>query len=232
MSELNSKIYNFNYKSDDDYYNDLYNKRYGLVYGSHIFDSEFEFTDADNTIEIIFSPTPLVGYAGEEKVYPTIFKQTGSGVSAQEEQMDSNIRILQTKKITGVESWDIKDGATVKASVTDYGYAGHYDDPDAPTNDLNFGALKEVFFTLVTGALSATQFNVYWSAYMAEITDKDSKLLEGEFYLTPADIFNLDFSKYVSIDTVLFRLNKIEDYNMNAPGNAKCSLLKVNYTQY
>jgi hypothetical protein len=65
---------------------------------------------------------------------------------------------------------------------------------------------------LVSGALNRGQFNVYWSGYMAEITDKDSKLLTGKFYLTPKDIFDLDFSRFVYVDGVLFRINKIVDY--------------------
>ncbi|OOQ57149.1 hypothetical protein [Mucilaginibacter pedocola] len=236
MSELNAKLYKFQYKSDSDYYNDLYNKRYGQSYGSYIFNSQYEFADQTKSFELIFAPTPLVGYNGEDKVYSTILKQTGTkqaeASSIEEEQIDSVVRILQAKKITDVASWAIKDGATTLTSPTDYGYAGHLDDPDAPTNDLNFGALEELFFVLASGTLSNTQFNLYWSSYMAEITDKDGKLLTASFYLTPADIYNLDLSKYINIDGVLFRLNKISDYNLSTPGECQVELLKVNYTLY
>lgn len=228
LSEINTKIYNFKYQEDGDYYNDLYKKRYNLTYGSYIFDTAFEFIDNTTDVEIIFASTPLVGYAGEEKVYPTIFKLT----DGTEETIDSVIRIMQTKKVTGVTSWDLKDGVTVLSSLTDYGYAGHFNDPDNVTDDLNFGAPQEVFFILVSADLSATQFNIYWSAYMAEITDKDSKLLMGKFYLTPKDILQLDFSKYVNVDGNLFRLNKIQDYNLTKPDLAKCELLKVINTIY
>lgn len=228
MSELNAKIYNFTYAKDSDYYNDLYAKRYNQTYGSYIFDTQYDFATQTTNIEIGFAGTPLVGYSGEEKVYPTIFKLSDTA----EENVDSVIRILQTKKITGVASWDILDGVTVLDSVTDYGYAGHYDDPDNVTNDLNFGPLQELFFVLVSGDLSVTQFNVYWSPYMAEITDKDSKLLTGKFYLTPKDILELDFSKYVNVDGNLFRLNKIRDYNLIKPDLAACELLKVINTLY
>jgi len=227
MSELNSKIYNFNYTSDSDYYNDLYSKRYGQDYGSYIFDSEFEFTDQENTLELVFSPTVLVGYDGEDKLYSTIFSRSGDDANPVEDNTDSNVRIIQSKKITGVDSWSIKNGSTSLGSTTDYGYAGHFNDPDAPSDDLNFGALQQLFFVLVTGNLSATQFNIYWSPYMAEITDKDSKLMTGAFYLTPKDIFGLDFSKYVNVDGVLFRLNKIIDYNMSTPATCNVELLKV-----
>ncbi len=232
MSELNSKIYEFKFKSDGDFYNDLYSKRYGQNYGDRIYDSEFEFTDQVNSLELIFSSTPLVGYGGEEKVYPTIFKRSGPDSAPVEENTDSNIRIMQTKKMTGVTSWDIMDGVTVLTSTTDYGYAGHLDDPDAPDNDLNFGALQELFFVLTTGDLSKNQFNLYWSSYMAEITDKDSKLITGFFHLTPKDILDLDFSKKVQVDGVLFRLNKISDYNMSKPDTCKVELIKINYLIY
>jgi hypothetical protein len=232
MSELNSKIYNFNLKDDSDYYNDLYKKRYNQTYGAHTFDSQFEFASQTNKLEIIFAPTPLVGYVDERKVYSTIFKRTGEGEEAREEKMDSVIRILQTKKIDSVPSWSIMDGEDALGSFTSYGYAGHFDDPDNPDNDLNFGVCKEYFYTLRSGDLSKTQFNIYWSPYMAEITSKDSKLLIAKFFLKPKDIFSLDFRKYVFVDGSLYRLNKIVDYNASNPTDCTVELLKVINTAY
>lgn len=232
MSEINSKYYEFTYRDDSDYFNDLYKKRYNKSYGAHIYDSEFEFASQTSKLDLIFAPTPLVGYAGEDKIYPTIFKRSGSETTPVEEQIDSVIRIMQSKKITGVASWQIKNGDTVLTSVTDYGYAGHFDNPDNPGNDLNFGLPEELFFVLSTGDLTKTQFNVYWSTYMAEITDKDSKLVTARFYLTTKDIFELDFSKYVFVDGVLFRLNKIKDYNATLPSDCVVELLKVINTVY
>lgn len=234
MSELNSKIYKFNYKDDSDYYNDLYKKRYGTGYGSYIFDSQYEFASETNSLELIFAPTPLVGYAGEDKVYSTICKinNPDSPGDRTEESVNSVIRILQSKKITGVANWSIKDGATILVSGTTYGYAGHFDNPTDPENDLNFGATRELFYELEEGALSVNQFNVYWSPYMAEITDKDSKLLIADFYLKPKDIYDLDFSKFIVVDGVLFRLNKISDYDVNEPKDCTVELLKVINTTY
>lgn len=228
MSELTARYYDFNFKADGDYYNDLYKKRYNQTYGSYTYDSAFEFANEKETVDLIFSGTPLVGYSGEDKVYSTILKIENST----EVKTDSNIRILQAKKITGVASWDLKDGVSVLASYTKYGYAGHYDDPDAPANDIHFGAPRELFFTLATGAINVHQFNVYWSPYMAEIVDKDSKLMRASFYLSEKDIFNLDFSKFVHVDGVLFRLNKVIDWNASAPGECKCELLRVVNTTY
>lgn len=223
MSELNSRYYEFNFKQDNDFYNEEYRKRYNKTYGSYIYDSEFEFANESKKIDLIFTGTPLVGYTGEDKVYSTIFKKSGTT----EESIDSNIRILQAKKITGVTAWDLKDGATVLGSPTSYGYAGHFDDPDAPANDIQFGVPEELFYVVGSGSINVNQFNVYWSPYMAEITDKDSRLLSCTMKLAYKDIYQLDFSKLIWIDGVLYRLNKIIDFNATNEDSCKVELLKV-----
>lgn len=228
MSEINARFYNFRFKKDADYYNELYFNRYNQSYGDYEFDSAFEFAKDNKDITLIFSPSVLLGYTGEDKVVPALFKKN-NGI---EERMDTNVRILQTKKVTGVASWTIKDGASSLASGTVYGYGGHYDDPDAPANDIHFGVPAELFFVLATGAISNTQFNLYWSSYMAEITDKDSKLYAAFFKLTPADINELDFSKLIYCDGTYWRLNKIEDYNASSNDVCKVELLKLIYLFY
>ena len=166
----------------------------------------------------------LVGYAGADKIVSALYKKN-SGV---EEAFPMNIRIMQAKKITGVAAWDIKNSTTtLLANITVYGYGGHYDDPDAPANDIQFGVPKELYFTLAAGAINVTQFNVYWSPYMAEITDKDSKLMTCYMKLNNADIAQLDFSTILYVDGSYWRLNKIEDWNASDPDVCKVELLKV-----
>jgi hypothetical protein len=229
MAELTARYYQFEYKKDSDYWNDLYNKRYNLTYGSYKYDSNYQLSQESQKVEIIFSGTPIVGYQGEDKVYSTIMKRTGTDSAPVEETVDSNIRILQTKLVTGVTSWDIlaDNGTTVLGSYTDYPYAGHFDDPDVPTNDLCFGVPNELFFTLLAGSINVNQFNLYWSSYLAELTDKDAKLLTATFKLAFKDINNLDFSQLIYIDGSLWRLNKIVDFNANMEDTCTVELVKV-----
>jgi hypothetical protein len=138
--------------------------------------------------------------------------------------MDSNIRILFSKK-KSANSWNITTGGNSYAK-TSYGYAGHLDDPITPTEDLNFGAPSEVYFTAGTYP-SSNLFNRFWSSYIAEIADKDSKLLTCHVYLKPLDIAQLDFSKAVFIDGVRFRLNKVMDYDVTNNELVKVELLKI-----
>lgn len=229
MAEINARYYEFKYKSDSDYYNDLYRKKYNEGYGDRVFDNALEFAKDTQKTEVIFSATPLVGYVGLDKIVSAIFKKN----NAVEEKTSSNPRILQFKKIEGVSAWkifNIQTGANYQTGLTYYGYAGHLDDPDAPNADLNFGATKELYFPLVTGALSNNIFNAYYSSYMAEITDKDSRVITATMKFTESDIYNLDFGRYILIDQVLYRLQKIIDYS---PGElCKVELLRVISTNY
>lgn len=228
MSELNGRYFEFKYKNDSDYYNEQYQKKFTQPYGTRIEDSGFDFAKDKQTAEVIFAPTPLVGYFGEDKILPTIFKLNNNV----EDNTDHVIRIMQAKKITGVTSYAVKNGSTTLTSLTTYGYAGHLDDPSNPNADLNFGVPEELYFELNTDYPTANLFNAYWSEYVAEITDKDSKLLSAYIYLKAADIFNLDFSRLIYIDGALFRLNNITDYNPTDIGITKAEFLKVIETTY
>lgn len=227
MSEVTARYYQLKYKQDSDYYNEAYRKKYNENYGDRIYDNNLEFAKETDSIEVIFAPTPLVGYVGEDKVVSTIFKLNNNV----EESTEHVIRILQAKKITGVTSWQIyNSNLSTLATVTDYPYAGHLNDPDVPDADLNFGSPYELFFELASGALSNNLFNAYYSSYMAEITDKDSRLLKCKVKLNVNDIYNLDFGKFIYIDGVLYRLSKIIDYTDGELTSVE--LLRVIYTSY
>jgi hypothetical protein len=229
MSEINARYYNYKFKTDNDFYGENYRKKYTEGYGDFIYDTEFDFVKETDTLEVIFAASVLFQQTGQDKVFPAIYKKSNSNNA--EDRMDSIIRIMQTKKITGVVSWTIMNGASNLASYTSYGYAGHLDDPINPTNDINFGAPKEIQFR-PNSYPTTNVFNAFHSPYLAEITSKDSKLLTCFGLLDIVDIFNLDFSKYVFIDGVLFRLNKVENFNPMEYNTTKLSFLKVIETSY
>lgn len=230
MSEANARYYDIKYKSDIDYYNEFYKKKYNEGYGDVRYDNQLEFAKEASTTEVIFSATPLVGYPTKDKIVPSIFKWDGKVIGTLEESVNSNIRILQKKVITEVDEWDILDRGSILDSNTIYPYAGHFDDPDVPGSDINFGATKELFFSLSAGALGNNLFNTFYSSYLAEITDKDSRLVIAKFKLNDTDIFNLDFGKFIYLDGILYRLSKIVDYT---PGEiCTVELLRVIYTTY
>lgn len=221
MGNLNARIYEYKYKDDSDYYNEAYRKRYNMNYGDRQFDTGFQFSKDKQTTDIIFSSSPLIQYPSSDKVVVPIYKK--SNELAAEDRMDSNIRILFSKK-KSASSWNLVVNGVGNAK-TSYGYAGHLDDPTSPSYDLNFGAPNEVYFS-TTNYPSANLFNRYWSDYIAEIADKDSKILKCHVYLTPLDIASLDFANPIFIDGILFKLNKVEDYDYTNNELVKVELIK------
>jgi len=227
MSEINARYYDIKFKSDSDNYNEQYRKKYTTGYGDFRYNNELEFAKDTSTTEVIFSASPLIGYTNNDKIFPAIYKLNNNT----EEMIEHNIRIMQAKKISGRTSWNIYSKTnSVLASYTTYGYAGHLDDPNTPYNDLNFGAPAEIFFNLQNLILFRNLFNMFYSSYFAEITDKDSRLVTAKMKFTPKDIFNLDFGKLIYNDGVLYRLIKIKDYSDNELSEVE--LLRVNYLQY
>lgn len=228
MGELNGRYFEYKYKTDNDFYNEDYTKRYNQTYGDYIEDTGFEFSTEKQTAEVIFSPTPIVGYLGEDKKFSTIFKLTNTQNTQSEDTMESNLRIFQVRKVTGMSNWRIRNsGGNVGTVLNSYGYGGHLDNPITPTSDLNFGVPKELYFSLSAQYPTANMYNAFWSSYVAEITDKNSKLLTCHVYLKLSDIFSLDFSKHIYIDGSLWRLNKVIDYNPSVPASTKCEFIKV-----
>jgi len=81
-----------------------------------------------------------------------------------------------------------------------------------------------------TIGLSVNLFNTFYSTYFAENTDKDSRMVTYEMKFNPKDIYNLDFGKFILIDGVLYRLDKIIDYLDNE--TCKVQFLRVIYNNY
>lgn len=228
MSELNARFYDFQYTEDDDYYNEAYNKKYSESYGDRKEDTGFEFLNDRTNIDIIFSPSVLVKRFGDDKLAASILDKSDQV----EERRDSNIRIMQFNKITGVNTWRLKEPSAqgtgnVGPELNAYGFAGHLNHPTAPTIDINFGVPKELLFSLSTQYPSSNLFTAFWGDYLAEIIAKDSKLLTCYLYLDLQDIYSLDFARLILIDGALWRLNKVKDFNPSVPKTTQVELLRV-----
>jgi hypothetical protein len=142
--------------------------------------------------------------------------------------MDHNIRIMQSKLITGVSSYEIRNNGSLLTSKTEYPYAGHFNDPYTPTIDINYAIPSLLYYQPTNiGSIDVNLFTLYWIQYMYEIIDQDSRLLSANFILNEQDINQLDFSKLIYIQGVLYRLNKINDYNATQRDTCKVELLKV-----
>ena len=232
MGELNHRYYKFKYKEDNDYWNELYKKKYNETYGDWTWDTEFEFAQDDTSLDVIFSPTVNYCPTGKDKPVAAIYKKDSNGV---ETPMTSNIRILQTKNVT-VSTYHLKHGGNI-LTTTNFPYAGMFDDPNAAATTLGWEVPRELYYDFIGNTIITGLFNAFWSQYFAEISDPNSVILTASFWLTMMDIRTLDFSKNILIDGTLWRINKIDNYNPLLSVPTKVELLKVidntfDYNQY
>jgi len=223
MGELNNKTYLFTYKSDTDYFNNLYQTRYAEVYGQQKYDIENDFLKGEVKTEVIFSPTPLVNTLGHDRVISKIYSVDSSGSI---KPTNANIRILYYGGLKDTAfQWShiASSGTTLRSN---YAYAGHLNDVTNPTFDLSFGVPREVNYT-PTRYTANNLYNKYWRDYIEQIADKDSKLFVGYFYLNEFDIQALDFRDNFYFENEVWRLNKIIDYDRINNQTTKCEFIKL-----
>jgi hypothetical protein len=230
MGMLKGKRYEMKYKSDKDYLNERYEQAYGEVYGQKNADILNDFLIDTYTIQPIFSATPSSGNSGNDRVIPdmSFIDQNGVVKTGQ-----SNIRILYWGGLKNTaKTWYIFQTLPTTTSKTQYPYAGHLNDPYAPTIDLSYGVPQVLYYKASFGELFVQSYtdnnlyNAYWSKYIKEITDRNSKLVTCYMDLK-AVYTTLSFRKSYYIKDAYYRLLEVSDYNVNGSETAKCMFLKV-----
>lgn len=225
MGDLQASRYKFKYKEDKDYYNQQYINAYQEPYGTRNYDVETDFIKQEKVIDVIFAPTPMARIGTTDRVIPEIISINDSGTTV--DVKNCNIRILYYGGLkTTNNSWTYTSTASGTTTRTNYPYCGHIDEPSLPTFDLNFGVPYNIYWT--TGYYTNNNlFNQYWKKQIEEITDRNSKIVTCYLYLTPKDIFALDFRNQFYINGMLLRLNKVIDYNPLANDLTQCEFINI-----
>jgi hypothetical protein len=229
LGVLTDREYIYTYSEDGDYYNERYQNNRGHVYGRSRVEIDNDFVQSKKEVEIIFSPSPLVNDNPSNRIIPKIYD---ADISEGAKPTDANIRILYFENLPSNPSWELASYLNPTLTQTTYPYAGHWDNPITPTVDINFGLPFELFYQAnsYTGTIQVTNanlFNIYHRNYINEVTDKDSKVMTGLFYLEPTDINTLDFRDQIVIDNAYWRLNKVMNYNPFKEGLTKVELIKI-----
>lgn len=224
LSELTSNKYTFNYKDDKDWYNNDYQNNTKKIFGAEEIKIDTDIISGTTETKLVFSPTPLDDYSsGTSMILPNITKNGYSGTTG------FNIRILfyGGLRFSSRKYYYTQRNPSLTSTLEDfYPYCGHLDNPDFPTQDLNFG-LPEIIYQPKRLWTDNNLYNRFHRKTIEEISDKDSKLVTGYFYLTPVDIYNLDFKNQFYINGHYLRLNKIIDYNPNILDLTKCEFFKA-----
>ena len=224
MGELEAGKYLFTYAEGDDDGNKYYKEDYSRIYGDRQILVQNDFVKDEKKIEIGFQPTMIIKPQNEPDKYLPDNNTTN------QDNKNGKLRLLQYKSLSCrpyIVYNGTKTATTTPASTSKiiYPYMGHLNDPLISSTDLNFGLPRWIGLPGGTPVTNNNLFNAYWSKYINEITDKDSKIVRGNFYLTPADMEKLSFRDLYFFDGNYFRLNKIEDYDPINPSVNICEFL-------
>jgi hypothetical protein len=234
LSELLTKDYKLSYKEDKDYLNEAYTQvNTDRIYGDKLFTIDNDFLKGETTIQPLFSPTPNIENSNGYISFPSIYKQTIEDNTTKNVNTKSNIRILY---YGGLKSYI---GYTLSSSISKfiidfnpsqiqlyYPYCGMDDDPYIPFKTLNYSSPLNLFYQMQYYT-NDNLFNRYWRNYFLEITNKNSRKVECSIYLTPKDIYELDFKNLIYIDGQYYRLNKIINFNPIGNTTTRVELINV-----
>lgn len=238
MGELNAKFYNFSYKTDNDYWNKRYRDETDTNYGSYIKEIENDFLTNEQKISSSFGSTVMINSPSDtDIVIPQIVQKDNDNNN---KVTNSSTKILlwggprPTSSIGVPRKWLLERTIIVNPDNYDpnddlfdyYPYVGTVDSPYDPLQDLNWYYTDYVYWNRARWS-NENLYNKYWSGFIEEISDPDSKLIKASFRLTPKDIYNLDFKKIYIINGHYLRLQKVIDYNAIDNGLTKCELLKL-----
>jgi hypothetical protein len=220
LSELSAKEYRLTFDDDADYWSTSYKTKFNEAYGESrtIIPNDFELDT--KTVKVVFSP-PVMREQVAGRIMIHLYK-VENGVKTPD---NFKPRIAYWKPEVITTSWNIAY-ASGNVPYTTYPYAGHLDDPITPSSDVLFANPREVYFSI--GVYPGVNlFTEYYEGLITSIGDRNSRLLEGYFYLTPTDISNLDFRKIIKVGVHYFQLEKVDKYNPIANGLSYVSLFKI-----
>jgi hypothetical protein len=220
LSELSAKEYRLTFDDDSDFWSNSYKTKFNQAYGESRTIIDNDFILDTKTVKVVFSP-PVMREQVLGQIMIHLYK-VENGVKVPD---NFKPRIAYWKPQVECPTWNITY-ASGNVPYTNYPYAGHLDDPIVPSTDVLFANPREVYFSI--GVYPGVNlYTEYYRGLIDSIGDRNSRLLEGYFYLTPTDIMNLDFRTIVKVGVHYFQLEKVDKYNPIANGLSYVSLFKI-----
>lgn len=229
VGELDNIKYTFKYAEDTDYFNEDYRSKFGENYGTHKELITNDFIRNETEISVSLASTPLVG------------NNYNNGLVVSTWRKQENYVIKEHKAKPRILYWAGTISASNNAKPVKfafngtvynyYPYAGHLDNPFNPTFDLNFGLVDYVYYIKPNQFLTNNNlYNKYYSTYIQQISDKNSKIVKTRMKLDSYDIHTFEFRypifTIINGEQGYYLVNKIE-YNPLTSESSMVELLKL-----
>ena len=223
-----SKEYNFNFKQDGDYWNGQYQNEYLDNYGEFQILSQSQYATQVTNMTLPFSQKPLVeihSSHGTSLIIPASYQVNfDSAGNGQVVPKKGSAFIVYVGELRTAD-WKYHDEFNNQHNLTQYPYVGHLDNIDTPTSDLNYGVPQTVYYP----ATVYTNNNLlqYHNTFIQELISRYGKLLTCFAKIDTSIINTLDFRNLININGVVYRLQKISDYDSTKERTTQIELLRL-----
>jgi hypothetical protein len=220
-----AKNYNFEFEIEDDYWNSKYTNEFSEQYGSFVLSSQSQYATETTTMKLPFGQHPLALIDTTNLIVPRSyqinFDEFGNGQIVLKKGKSFIVQLGEMR----VGNWIHRDEFGTDFAQTFYSYVGHLDDIDNPTFDFNFGVPEVVYYA--TTIYTNNNLYAYHEKFIKEIVSRFGKLLTC-FIMIDSDIINkLDFRNLINIDGVVYRLQKINDYDSGKGQSTLVELISI-----
>lgn len=246
-----TQIFKYTDDEDGDYLSSEYanytaNK---LVFGSYIFTSTNEYNTNEETLELKFAPsytqrlpqsnvkitkihnkdiyTPEYnGGTVQYKIKPRLMMYKRMAAPAPSTNFILYLGFASPAKFIPLTFLNYNT-TSYNYVMQFYGYAGHLNDPDVPTFDLNW--YTDMTYLPTTSGTTQNLINVFYKNQLIELTDQTARKVTCFVDLNAVDIANLRFSNVFYFDREYWRLIEISDYDTSSDVNktTKCTFIKI-----
>ena len=212
------------------------------IFGDFLYEGESDVATGERRIGTYFAPTPTKYIPGTTSfIVPRIFTQE----DGRKEAFSFKPRLLHYVEYKDVDDlqgkksgtpstneWYLEDESGTTQIQTAYPVFHHNENLPADrtiTRDLHFGNRNHwpYFQSFVNGHTIRDAVYEYWSFYINELYDIDSRLLTCNVYLKPNEIADIALNDSIFIDGHYYRINKIMGANLTKPESTKVELLKT-----
>ncbi len=228
---FSSKNYKFNFEEDDDYWNTRYTDDVQKQYGQFLVQSQSQFAVDDTEFKLPFSQKLLARIPEDS---PSSFTDLIVPRTFQVKFNEDGTSLIEKKKgkpfivqLGGLRAGDwthrAEDGSP--SSESSYPYVGHLDSLDSPSFDFNFGVPDYVFWA--TSTYTTNNLYMYHERFIKELVSRFGKQLTCSAMLAPEHINSLDFRNLINIDGVVYRLQKVSDYDSGKNTSTQIELIRI-----
>tara|TARA_R110000744_G_scaffold106225_2_gene202455 strand:+ start:6350 stop:10819 length:4470 start_codon:yes stop_codon:yes gene_type:complete len=199
-----------------------------------------QFADKDTEFTTIFSPTinyPLNSSVFDLGVYScAVFNINEDGIK----KNTGGVRLSffhGVKPLPNNFAYKLQIGTTLGGNVyNNYPFFSSYSEKDF-TDGTNVWTInwKETLQAPLQSWDALPSYGAarkFWSDYILDNFNVNSRMLSASIRLTPTDIANFSFSDVITLMGQNYRVNSIKGYPVSSDGNSKVELLLVNKSVY